>query len=164
MSEFCFQCNVLHMFHPSSDFDHYGKSGQLTPEDTARGFGIPALCEGCGPTMVDHRGYCMYDCAEHSSESHGKVLRSVERWVARRSGRLGRLYRFHDWFFGTPWWPGQWHNIKLLWHQRHKCKSCGKRFCNEFHLPAPEHYNCRCIIDPEIEYKIADNPQYLDGL
>jgi hypothetical protein len=38
---------------------------KLTPEEARAGYGIPVICEGCGPTRVDHEGYCLSrDCLD----------------------------------------------------------------------------------------------------
>ncbi len=53
MAEFCKQCaDELH-FEP----DFVG----LIDEDSVvnKGLGVVVLCEGCGPTLVDHLGVCI---------------------------------------------------------------------------------------------------------
>jgi len=60
MADFCRQCSL----------DGFGEDwGDLanisTPEDTAKGLFAVVLCEGCGPTQVDHTGECVApDCME----------------------------------------------------------------------------------------------------
>jgi hypothetical protein len=57
MAEFCRQCQWEIFDEEYSDFDHFGRNKPpLEP-----GYGYPALCEGCGPTLVDDTGACMAD-------------------------------------------------------------------------------------------------------
>lgn len=117
MADYCMQCNIAMFFGPYSDFDHFGKRGQLTPEDTARGVGMLVLCEGCGPIYVDHLGRCMCkDCIENGHTGMAETMVRVEKWLARRSGRMGWAWRVRDRFLGTPWEPGYIHEIRWRWH------------------------------------------------
>lgn len=123
MSEFCFQCNAeLMVFGPYTDFDHWGKSGELTPEQVAEGYGMIALCEGCGPTRVDHKGRCLGDCGSkwcrNADGSLPEVSLITERWLERREGRLGWALRLWDRWAGTPWDPGVVHRIRHWWRTR----------------------------------------------
>lgn len=110
MADLCFQCNIDLYFGPHSDFNHVHK-----PEDPPlpEGFGYLVLCEGCGPTIVDERGYCIAsDCLSHHAAvppERREVYRSAQRWVDRRSGPLGPLLRLRDRYLGTPWDPGYVH-------------------------------------------------------
>lgn len=61
MSEFCKQCAAI-MFPP--DVGQNDFAGLCTPEDTAAGLSAAVLCEGCGPTCVDHTGRCIGGCWE----------------------------------------------------------------------------------------------------
>jgi hypothetical protein len=77
-----------------------------------KGFGYLALCEGCGPTIVDDRGHCRGDClCGHAAipPERREVYESAQRWVDRRSGPLGPLLRLWDRYMGTPWEPGYRH-------------------------------------------------------
>lgn len=48
-------------------------AGLSTPEDTNNGFYAQALCEGCGPTLVDHEGNCRYhDCLQKHGAAEDK--------------------------------------------------------------------------------------------
>lgn len=117
MADFCLRCNLDHGFGAHSDFAHYGERGAITAADTLEGRAIFALCEGCGPTMVDHLGRCIGGCdAGHTPPEADEVLRSASAWQARRVGPLGRLYRLRDWWAGTPWDPGQIHHLRWRWH------------------------------------------------
>jgi hypothetical protein len=58
MAEFCRQCYRETFAQDESDFDHFGKDSPLPLEP---GYGYPALCEGCGPTLVDDSGNCIAD-------------------------------------------------------------------------------------------------------
>lgn len=107
-------------FGPHSDFDHFGKGGHITADEVASGLGMLVLCEGCGPTRVDHLGRCLGECDEqwcrNADGSLSEVSRKAEGWLARRAGRLGWLYRSWDWWAGTPWEPGQVHYLR--WRYR----------------------------------------------
>jgi hypothetical protein len=64
MADFCRQCTTeagLPGTLPAGDFFPV----KLTPEEARAGYGIPVICEGCGPTRVDHEGYCLSrDCLD----------------------------------------------------------------------------------------------------
>lgn len=60
MADFCKQCSI-EIF--GDDFRDLAGCSKL--EDTARGMFAPVICEGCGPTYVDHEGKCVCrDCLE----------------------------------------------------------------------------------------------------
>jgi hypothetical protein len=71
MADFCLQCSrdVLGVT------DQNDMSGLSTPDDTAKGLYAGVLCEGCGPTFVDHEGRCVADCYEQ----HGLTSASPVR-------------------------------------------------------------------------------------
>lgn len=54
MADFCKQCSIELM---GEDF---GDHSRPNAPPLAEGMGWPALCEGCGPTLVDNEGACMY--------------------------------------------------------------------------------------------------------
>lgn len=119
MADFCLQCNLDMFFGPYSDFDHFGKSGELTADDVAKGLGMIVLCEGCGPVIVDHLGRCISEdclCGGHRAPGQREALRRAERWLEARSGRLGPLLRLRDRLLGTPWEPGFIHGLRWRWH------------------------------------------------
>ncbi len=65
MADFCKQCSIANF---GKDF---GDLAQLsTREDTAKGMFAVVLCEGCGPTSVDHEGRCV---KPNCLESHGNI-------------------------------------------------------------------------------------------
>jgi hypothetical protein len=68
VSDFCKQCaNTL--FPPGYDRDLADLS---TEEDTKAERFMHVLCEGCGPTLVDHDGICVSaDCLH----KHGEEVR-----------------------------------------------------------------------------------------
>lgn len=68
MADFCKQCS-LEMFNKDfGDLAHLGK----TPPPADMGFS--ALCEGCGPTIVDWDGVCIAKwCPLHGSDSKNKT-------------------------------------------------------------------------------------------
>lgn len=60
MAEFCKQCSTA-IF--GEDFGEL--AGLSTADDTAQGLYALVICEGCGPTQVDHDGACIApDCIE----------------------------------------------------------------------------------------------------
>lgn len=60
MADFCKQCSEAEFGEDFGDL-----AGLSTPEDTAKGLYAVVLCEGCGPTQVDHEGKCVCnDCME----------------------------------------------------------------------------------------------------
>jgi len=64
MADFCRQCSI-DLFG-----DDYRDLADLSwPSDTRMGNYAPALCEGCGVTIVDHEGKCV---SEHCLKQHGK--------------------------------------------------------------------------------------------
>lgn len=117
MADFCARCSLDLYFHPEGDFAHFGKSGAITAEDVTNGMGMLVLCEGCGPTYVDHLGRCLGGCAEqHTPPDHDEVLRRYADWLGRRRGRLGVLYRLRDRLLGTDWEPGLRHELRFRWY------------------------------------------------
>jgi hypothetical protein len=64
MADFCQQCTMTTFGPETRDL-----AGLSTPEDTVKGLYAVVLCEGCGPTLVDHEGKCM---CEDCLEGHGK--------------------------------------------------------------------------------------------
>lgn len=66
MADFCKQCSINLFGEDFKELAGLGKPG--TKLNAGEGF--PALCEGCGPTIVDHDGKCLsWDCLKH----HGKM-------------------------------------------------------------------------------------------
>ena len=64
MAEFCKQCAEF-MFPPDVGQDDF--VGLSSEEDTKNGMFAVVLCEGCGPTVVDHTGKCVADdCLGHN--------------------------------------------------------------------------------------------------
>ena len=69
MADFCLQCSG-ELFPGGIKNDFIGIS---TPEDTEKGLYAVVLCEGCGPTQVDHAGKCVAaDCAEKHGVAAGE--------------------------------------------------------------------------------------------
>jgi hypothetical protein len=62
MADFCKQCSEVLFGEDSHDF-----AGITSPDDTAKGLYLTALCEGCGATQVDHEGKCIHHEAERHS-------------------------------------------------------------------------------------------------
>lgn len=65
MADFCKQCSDQLQYGDGKDLADLGKPG----EELKPGHGYPALCEGCGPTLVDKEGRCIVeDCmVDHST-------------------------------------------------------------------------------------------------
>jgi hypothetical protein len=64
MAEFCRQCAQELDFEPNF-------VGLVSEDDVMEGFGALVLCEGCGPTIVDHTGRCISpDCLRQ----HHKIM------------------------------------------------------------------------------------------
>jgi len=60
MSEFCRQCSEEYFGKDMGDLADLSK-----PEDTEQKLYPGVICEGCGPTQVDHTGKCIAsDCLE----------------------------------------------------------------------------------------------------
>ena len=58
MADFCMQCGLNIFGHECKDL-----AGLSTQEDTDKGLYPVVICEGCGPTQVDHTGKCIsIDC------------------------------------------------------------------------------------------------------
>ncbi len=61
MADFCKQCSLELFNEDFKDLANLGGGKYLPP-----GSGWQALCEGCGMTMVDGEGVCMYKfCPKH---------------------------------------------------------------------------------------------------
>lgn len=74
MADFCTQCAYELDFEP--DF-----FGLITKEDVDKGLEIIVLCEGCGPTGVDHEGWCNGGCKlKHEEHPRELFLKMKEAW------------------------------------------------------------------------------------
>ncbi|MDW9491735.1 hypothetical protein [Sinorhizobium meliloti] len=64
MADFCRQCSI------DTFGEDFGDLAALsTVEDTEKGLYAVVLCEGCGPTQVDHEGTCIApDCVHCHGE------------------------------------------------------------------------------------------------
>ena len=56
MADFCQQCSIDTFGEDSRDL-----AGLIAEAEVRRGFCALVLCEGCGPTQVDHEGRCVSD-------------------------------------------------------------------------------------------------------
>jgi hypothetical protein len=63
MADFCQQCSLA-IF--GEDFGDLKTGKDLPPAPPIQGW--DAICEGCGPTIVDANGKCIGDCLEHHSQ------------------------------------------------------------------------------------------------
>lgn len=85
MAEFCEAC-AAELGHPYGDFRDIAADGEVTL----------VLCEGCGPTYVDHNGNCVSkDCLKAGKPGHGMVYNNgpeyedgpwAEGWEDRSKG------------------------------------------------------------------------------
>lgn len=64
MSDFCKQCSI-EIFNE----DHKELAGLAGEKPLSIGYGMAALCEGCGSIVVDNDGVCIADWCE----KHGPV-------------------------------------------------------------------------------------------
>jgi len=63
MADFCKQCSEEHFGEDGKDLEGIGKrQGKVLQA----GYGWPALCEGCGMTLVNEEGPCIdKHCMKH---------------------------------------------------------------------------------------------------
>lgn len=71
MAEFCVQC-AEKMGFPKTDF-----------KKLEEGYVISVICEGCGSTIVDHKGRCVADCLEHHDNQYVKDYDKIG-WARRK--------------------------------------------------------------------------------
>jgi hypothetical protein len=65
VSCYCLQCSVS-LFR----YDARELAGLITAQDVRDGLTHPVICEGCGPTFVDHKGKCVSDdCPDHGERA-----------------------------------------------------------------------------------------------
>ena len=69
VAEFCRQCAEEYGFE--NDAVGAAKYAKLTEDMAREGYVLPFLCEGCGPTGVDHEGSCVADCDKHHMTIEG---------------------------------------------------------------------------------------------
>lgn len=63
MADFCMQCAIATFGEDNGDL-----AGLIAAHRVALGFVATAMCEGCGPTFVDHTGRCVN---KHCTYKHG---------------------------------------------------------------------------------------------
>ena len=94
MADFCMQCSL-------DIFGRDNKDLALTDvkEPLKEGYGYPALCEGCGPTLTDEHGVCIVNCIKHHDtppdwiEKHITYEMKTKEFVAwdeTQANELGR--------------------------------------------------------------------------
>jgi hypothetical protein len=95
MADFCLQCS-LEMF--GKDFEELkglGNGKTLEPE-----YGWPAICEGCGMTLVDDAGVCLGKCLKnHDIQpkwvsdhiTYDKESKKFIAWDETQAYELGRF-------------------------------------------------------------------------
>lgn len=82
MADFCRQCTV-ELFGPEVA-DKNDMIGLVTEDQTKLGLAANVLCEGCGPTQVDHTGKCLGGCMvkKHGpppGEDQGELVPATRR-------------------------------------------------------------------------------------
>lgn len=66
MADYCHQCAMRFI-----GFDYGDLADLINVEDCAKGMGASVLCEGCGPTLVNHNGDCISaDCLHAGKAWH----------------------------------------------------------------------------------------------
>lgn len=65
MADFCKQCSISVFGEDFGDLHNLGGRDAKPLED---GYGYPALCEGCGPTLTKEDGTCI---SVQCSKKHG---------------------------------------------------------------------------------------------
>jgi len=63
MTDFCSECSVELFGEDFKQLTNLGNGKPLLPD-----YGWPALCEGCGPVLVDDCGKCLGKCL---NKTHG---------------------------------------------------------------------------------------------
>lgn len=61
MADFCMQCTVEDHLWDGLDAFNYSECGDLA-KVVEPGQLYQCICEGCGPTVVDHEGRCLGKC------------------------------------------------------------------------------------------------------
>ena len=64
MADFCKQCSIVLFGKDFGDLANLG-NGKPLPKD----HGWSALCDECGPILVDNEGRCISDCLHHHHQS-----------------------------------------------------------------------------------------------
>jgi hypothetical protein len=68
MADFCKQCSIEMFNEDHRELAGLGDGTTLEPDH-----GWQALCEGCGPTMVNDEGECvMWSCPKHGKDKDAK--------------------------------------------------------------------------------------------
>lgn len=70
MADFCMQCAIATFGEDNGDL-----AGLIAAHRVALGFVATAMCEGCGPTFVDHTGRCVN---KHCTYKHGATGEVVD--------------------------------------------------------------------------------------
>jgi hypothetical protein len=65
MADFCSACSKT-LFGK----DYGDLAGLIKEEECKQGWVVGVLCEGCGPTHVDHKGVCQGGCLYHDKPGH----------------------------------------------------------------------------------------------
>jgi hypothetical protein len=80
MAEFCRQC-TMHYFGPEwADRNDFVNA--VPPPDDVHGYTMDVLCEGCGPTTIDHTGACIYHDAPNGCQ------RDTTDWTCPQCGAV----------------------------------------------------------------------------
>lgn len=86
MADFCKQCSIELFGRDSGDLAGLSKV-KLTQQEIQDGWGWQALCEHCGPTIVDDMGRCIGECElGHKEQLNDKTNTNADsRWNGSRS-------------------------------------------------------------------------------
>lgn len=79
MADLCRQC-MLEIYGPETADNEGDLVGVTTPEEWRRGIANVAICEGCGPTLVDDKGNCVHKgCDKAGHHVRWPVLKVIKR-------------------------------------------------------------------------------------
>lgn len=67
MADFCKECSIK-IFGE----DFHDLAGLISEEKVKEGFGVAAICEGCGPVLVNHEGLVILRTARITPEKYNE--------------------------------------------------------------------------------------------
>lgn len=97
MADYCMQCSKA-IF----DEDYGDLKGLSTIENTVQGFFAVVICEGCGPTSVDHEGRCVAaNCLEFHGAPSFPYMRLANRLGVEYAAILRGVASIEETIFGS---------------------------------------------------------------